>query len=178
MTLQICQFAFYSLALASVAINLTLLATGADYLHAVVELGWAVTVLGLLGSVTYLWAGQFLLARKDEPSFASALLLAIIFPTGLMLSNTRATFDAFSNANMVFVRTPKSGASYAGSWRGRPEIFVGIVLPGIALAEQAWSAPFFAFAAAGLLSIGAMGWTGAGQVPARDARLPISQRTD
>ena len=178
MTLQICQFAFYSLALASVAINLTLLATGADYLHAVVELGWAVTVLGLLGSVTYLWAGQFLLARKDEPSFASALLLAIIFPTGLMLSKTRATFDAFSNANMVFVRTPKSGASYAGSWRGRPEIFVGIVLPGIALAEQAWSAPFFAFAAAGLLSIGAMGWTGAGQVPARDARLPISQRTD
>jgi len=46
------------------------------------------------------------------------------------------------------------------------------------LAEQAWSAPFFAFAAAGLLSIGAMGWTGAGQVPARDAPLPIASRTD
>jgi hypothetical protein len=178
MTLQICQFAFYSLALASVVINLSLLAIGADYLHTVVELGWAVTVLGLLGSVTYLASGQYLLGRKDEPSFGRALLLAIVFPSGLILSNTRATFDAFATRNTVFAWVPTTSAAYSRAWRGRPELATGLLLPLLAFAEQAWSAPFFAFAAAGLLSIGAMGWTGTGQVPARDTRLPIATRTD
>jgi cellulose synthase/poly-beta-1,6-N-acetylglucosamine synthase-like glycosyltransferase len=178
MTLQICQFAFYSLAAASASISLTLMAMGVAYLQSVAELGLSVTVLGLFGSVTYLYSGQYLLGRKDEPSFGRALLLAIIFPSGLILSNTRATFDAFSNANMVFVRTPKSGAVYAGGWRGRPELAAGILVTGFTFAEQAWSAPFFAFAAAGLFAIGAMGWTGTGRVPARDMRLPIATRTD
>ena len=169
MTLQICQFAFYSLAAASASLSLTVTAMGVVWLQSVAELGLAVTVLGLATSLTYLSCGQYLLGRKDEPSFARALLLAIVFPSGLILSNTRATFDAFSNANMVFVRTPKAGTAYAGTWRGRPEIVVGLFLPTIAFLEQAWSAPFFAFAAAGLLSIGTMGWTGTGRVPARDA---------
>jgi cellulose synthase/poly-beta-1,6-N-acetylglucosamine synthase-like glycosyltransferase len=176
MTLQICQFAFYSLAAASASISLTLMAMGVVYLQSVAELGLTVTVLGLLASVTYLSSGQALLKRTDEPAFARALLLAIIFPSGLILSNTRATFEAFSSAGMVFVRTPKAGAAYAGGWRGRPEIAVGLLLPAFAFAEQAWSAPFFAFAAAGLLSIGAMGWTGTSQVPARS--LPTTTRTD
>jgi cellulose synthase/poly-beta-1,6-N-acetylglucosamine synthase-like glycosyltransferase len=176
MTLQICQFAFYSLAAASASISLTLMAMGVVYLKSVAGLGLSVTVLGLMASVTYLYSGQVLLARKDEPSFGRALLLAIIFPSGLILSNTRATFDAFSNASMVFVRTPKSGAAYSGGWRGRPEIVVGLFLPGIAIIEQAWSAPFFAFAAAGLLSIGAMGWTGTGRVPARDAAIASNRK--
>jgi hypothetical protein len=51
------------------------------------------------------------------------------------------------------------------AWRGHPEIFVGLFLPGFALAEQAWSAPFFVIAAAGFLSVGAMGWSGTGTVP-------------
>jgi cellulose synthase/poly-beta-1,6-N-acetylglucosamine synthase-like glycosyltransferase len=178
MTLQVCQFAFYSLAAASTSIALTLMAMGVVYLQSVAELGLSVTVLGLLGSITYLSSGQMLLGRKAEPHFARTLLLAIIFPSGLIPSNTRATFDAFSNANMVFVRTPKSGAAYAGAWRGRPEIACGLLITVFTFAEQAWSAPFFAFAAAGLFSIGAMGWTGTGQVPARDARLPIAPRTD
>lgn len=178
MTLQCCQFAFYSLAAASASISLTLMAMGVVYLQSVAELGLTVTVLGLFGSVAYLYSGQVLLRRTEEPSFTRALLLAIIFPSGLILSNTRATFDAFSNADMVFVRTPKAGTAYAGTWRGRPELAAGILLPAFAIAEQAWSAPFFAFAALGFLSIGAMGWTGTGQVPARDARLPTSIRSD
>jgi hypothetical protein len=67
----------------------------------------------------------------------------------------------------VFHRTPKSGAAYAGGWRGSPEIMAGLLLPMFAIAEQAWSAPFFLFAAAGLLSIGGMGWSAALQIPAR-----------
>lgn len=178
MTLQICQFAFYTLACASAAISLTLMAMGVTYIQAVAELGLTVTVLGLLASVTYLCSGQYLLGRKDEPSFVSALLLAIIFPSGLILSNTRATFDAFSNADMVFVRTAKAGAIQTGGWRGRPELAAGILVTGFTFAEQAWSAPFFVFAAAGLFAIGTMGWTGTGRVPARDIRLPIATRTD
>jgi len=146
------------------------------YLQSVAELGLTVTVLGLIASITYLYSGQLLLARSEEPSFARALLLAIIFPSGLILSNTRATFDAFSNANMVLMRTPKAGQAYAGAWRGRPEIVVGLFLPTVAFIEQAWSAPFFAFAAAGLLSIGTMGWTGTGRVPPRDAAIANSSK--
>jgi cellulose synthase/poly-beta-1,6-N-acetylglucosamine synthase-like glycosyltransferase len=169
MTLQICQFAFYSLAAASASISLTLMAMGVEYLQAVAELGLSVTVLGILASVTYLYSGKLLLRRDDEPAFGRALLLAIVFPSGLILSNTRATFDAFSNARMVFVRTPKAGAAYSGGWRGHAELTAGLLVTVFTFAERAWSAPFFAFAAAGLFSIGAMGWSGTGRVPARDA---------
>jgi hypothetical protein len=49
------------------------------------------------------------------------------------------------------------------------------MLPVFALTEQAWSAPFFIIAAAGLLSIGAMGWSGTQRAIVTDAsaqRLP------
>lgn len=169
MTLQISQFAFYTLAAVSAAISLSLMAMGVVYIQAVAELGLGVTILGLSASLTYLSSGQYLLRRSEEPSFARTLLLAIIFPSGLILSNTRATYDAFAGTSMVFVRTPKAGAVATGGWRGRPELAAGLLLPAFAIAEQAWSAPFFALAATGLISIGVMGWTGTGRVPARDA---------
>jgi cellulose synthase/poly-beta-1,6-N-acetylglucosamine synthase-like glycosyltransferase len=178
MTLQICQFSFYTLAMASASISLTLMAMGVTYIQAVAELGLSVTVLGLLGSVTYLASGQYLLGRKDEPSFGRALLLAIIFPSGLILSNTRATFDAFATRNTVFAWVPTTSAAYSRAWRGRPELAASVLVTVFTFAEQAWSAPFFVFAAAGLFTIGAMGWTGTGQVSARDTRLPIAPRTD
>ena len=125
------------------------------------------TALGLCASIGYLWLGQAMLGRQDAPHFLRSLLLAILFPSGLVLSNARATYEAFASREMVFVRTPKAGAAYAGGWRGSPEIVAGLLLPVFALAEQAWSAPFFVFAAAGLLSIGGMGWSAALQIPAR-----------
>jgi hypothetical protein len=78
---------------------------------------------------------------------------------------------------MEFVRTPKAGARMTGGWRGRPEILVGLLLPAFTFIEQAWSAPFFAVAAAGLLSIGAMGWSGASEGAAREtvSRLPPAE---
>lgn len=174
MTLQICQFGFYLLAGLSAAISLTLMAMGVVYLNTVAGLGLAVTALGLSASVGYLYMGQAMLGREQAPYLARSLLLAIVFPSGLVLSNARATFEAFFNTGMDFVRTPKAGALYAGGWRGRPEIAAGLLLPVFAFAEQAWSAPFFMFAAAGLLSIGAMGWSGTGEVPARDMAPRIS----
>jgi len=167
-TLQICQFTFYTLAATSVLISLTLMAIGAVYLRPVTDLGFGVTVLGLLGSVTYLYAGQALLGRSDDPDVAVAVLLGIVFPSGLVLANARATFQAFFGGDMMFTPTPKAGAVHAGGWRGHPELTVGLFLPVFALAEQAWSAPFFVFAAAGLLSIGGMGLSG-GVSAAREA---------
>jgi cellulose synthase/poly-beta-1,6-N-acetylglucosamine synthase-like glycosyltransferase len=165
-TLQICQFAFYTLAGISAVISLTLMAMGIVYLPAVALLGLVVTVLGLCASLSYLACGQAMLGRAREPHFYPSLVLAIVFPSGLILSNARATYEAFSGANLVFHRTQRNGEAYRGGWRGRPELAAGLMLPIFAFAEQAWSAPFFVFAATGLVSIGFMGVRGAA------ARLP------
>jgi cellulose synthase/poly-beta-1,6-N-acetylglucosamine synthase-like glycosyltransferase len=176
MTLQICQFAFYTLAGVSAVISLTLMAMGVIYYPSVALLGLVVTVLGLTASVGYLWTGQNMLGRARASYMLHSVVLAIIFPSGLILSNARATYEAFSGARMDFARTPKAGAAYSGGWRGRPELAAGCILPIFAFAEQAWSAPFFVFAAAGLVSIGAMGWNGsARRLPAR--KTTVSELT-
>jgi cellulose synthase/poly-beta-1,6-N-acetylglucosamine synthase-like glycosyltransferase len=172
-TLQVCQFGFFTLAALSALISLSLMYLGVVCAPALADLGLLVTALGLCASLSYLWLGQAILGRQDAPGFLRSLLLAILFPSGLVLSNARATYEAFCSREMVFNRTPKAGAVYAGGWRGSPEIVAGLLLPVFALAEQAWSAPFFVFAAAGLLSIGGMGWSSALQLPARNvARVP------
>ena len=175
MSFQVCQFAFYTLAALSAVISIALMSMGVTYLQSVAELGIAVTIIGIGTSVGYLYCGQLMLGRAGEPLLPQSLLLAIVFPSGLILSNARATFEAFWRSDLVFVRTPRAGEFAVGGWRGRPEIAAGLLLPVFALAEQAWSAPFFVFAAAGLLSIGAMGWNGTGEVPAREALRLKSQ---
>jgi cellulose synthase/poly-beta-1,6-N-acetylglucosamine synthase-like glycosyltransferase len=166
MSLQICQFAFYTLALASAVISLTLMYMGAVYIQSVGILGLAVSILGLLASLGHLYLGQVILGRERAPCLVRSLLLAIVFPSGLILANSRATFEAFFGTEMVFTRTLRAGERYAGGWRGGPELVAGLLLPVFAFAEQAWSAPFFVFAVAGLVSIGGMGLSGS--VPARE----------
>jgi cellulose synthase/poly-beta-1,6-N-acetylglucosamine synthase-like glycosyltransferase len=157
MTLQVCQFSFYLLAGVTAAINLTLIYLGIQYIQSVANFGLFVTGLGLSASLSYLWLGQKMLGRGNAPRLFPSIILAMIFPTGLVLANARATYEAFSGADMNFVRTAKAGTVQLGGWRGGPELFVGLMLPFFVLAEQAWSAPFFIFAVAGLLSIGGMG---------------------
>jgi hypothetical protein len=128
---------------------------------------------GLLSGVTWLGlmvtgAGHRVLHRLSlsGPAHASppartqavsSLLLAVVFPSGLILANTRATFDAFFSSRMDFNRTTRVGEIQKGGWRGVPELVVGVVLPVFAFAESNWSALFFFFAVSGLVSIGAMG---------------------
>jgi len=169
LTFQICQFAFYTLALLSAVISLTLMAMGVVYIQSVAMLGLSVSALGLVASLGYLYLGQVILGREGAPCLARALLLGIVFPSGLILSNSRATFEAFVGTEMVFTRTLRAGERYVGGWRGGPELMAGILLPIFAFTEQAWSAPFFVFAVAGLVSIGAMGFSGSVPAPARDA---------
>ncbi|HVV28117.1 MAG TPA: glycosyltransferase family 2 protein [Rhizomicrobium sp.] len=161
MTLQMCQFAFYMLAFASATISLTLMYMGVVYYPGVAWLGLMVTLMGLCCSIGYLWLGQCMLNRHGEAWLFPSLLLAVVFPSGLILSNTRATFDAFFSSRMDFNRTTRVGEVYKGGWRGGPELVVGVLLPAFALAEQPIGAPFFFFAVAGLVSIGVMGAAGA-----------------
>jgi cellulose synthase/poly-beta-1,6-N-acetylglucosamine synthase-like glycosyltransferase len=157
MTLQMCQFSFYMLAFGSAAISLTLMYMGVVYYPGVTWLGLMVTALGIVSSIGYLYLGQRMLHRQREPKLISSLLLAVVFPSGLILANTRATFDAFFSSRMDFNRTTRAGEIQKGGWRGVPELVVGVVLPIFAFAESNWSALFFFFAVSGLVSIGAMG---------------------
>ncbi|OJT97275.1 MAG: hypothetical protein BGN82_01610 [Alphaproteobacteria bacterium 65-7] len=161
MTLQMCQFAFYTLAFSSAAISLTLMYMGVVYMPGVAILGLVVTLLGLSCSIGYLWLGQRMLERHQEEKLVPSLLLAVVFPSGLILANTRATFEAFFSSRMDFNRTTRVGEITKGGWRGVPELAAGVTLPLFALAEQPVGAPFFFFAVAGLVSIGAMGAAGA-----------------
>jgi cellulose synthase/poly-beta-1,6-N-acetylglucosamine synthase-like glycosyltransferase len=168
LSFQICQFAFYTLALSSAVISLTLMAMGVVYIQSVAMLGLSVSAFGLLASLGYLYLGQVILGRERAPALARSLLLAIVFPSGLILSNARATFEAFFGSQMVFTRTLRAGERYVGGWRGGPELIAGLLLPIFAFTEQAWSAPFFVFAVAGLVSIGAMGLSGGSAQPSRE----------
>ncbi|MDE1939742.1 MAG: glycosyltransferase [Alphaproteobacteria bacterium] len=160
MSLQMCQFAFYTLAFISASISLTLMYMNVVYLKSVGMFGLTVTAFGLSSSLAYLYYGQYLLGRHRAIGLHRSLLLAIVFPSGLILANTRATYEAFFSTQMVFQRTLRAGERYAGGWRGGPELVAGLLLPVFAFAEQAWSAPFFVFAVTGLVSIGAMGFSG------------------
>ena len=171
MTLQMGQFAFFALAFASAAISLTLMYMGVVYLLSVSLLGLSVSALGLVASTGYLYLGQVVLGRERMPCIARSIILAVVFPSGLILANTRATLEAFFSSEMTFHRTLRPGERYVGGWRGGPELVIGLLLPIFAFTEQSWSALFFFFAVTGLVSIGAMGLSGSGNsLPRRGIR--------
>jgi len=157
MTMQMCQFAFYTIAFTSAAISLTLMGMALPYYPGVNWFGLLATALGIFSSIGYLYLGQRMLGRRQEGKLIPSLLLAVVFPSGLILANTRATFDAFFSNRMDFNRTTRVGEIQKGGWRGIPELVVGVVLPVYAFAESNWSALFFFFAVSGLVSIGTMG---------------------
>ena len=53
--------------------------------------GLTVSALGLIASAGYLYLGQRMLGRERLPCIARSIALAVIFPSGLILANTRAT---------------------------------------------------------------------------------------
>lgn len=163
MTLQMCQFGFYTLAFFSAVISLCLMYIGAVYLPAVASLGLFVTFFGIGASLAYVYLGQKILGRERMIGLHRSLLLSLVFPSGLVLSNAKATWNAFfaNPARNNFTRTLRAGERYAGGWRGGPELVVGLFLPVFAFAESVWSLPFFVFAVTGLLAIGSMGFSGA-----------------
>ncbi len=157
MTAQMCQFAFYILAFTSATISLFMMSVGIKPYPAVTILGLVVTFMGLSCSLAYLWLGQRMLDRQREGRLIPSLLLAVVFPSGLILANTRATLEAFFSSRMDFVRTMRPGEIQKGGWRGLPELMAGVFVATLAFAESNWAALFFFFAVSGLVSIGTMG---------------------
>jgi len=157
MTAQMCQFAFYILAFSSATISLFMMTVGIKPYPAVTILGLVVTFLGLAVSLTYLWLGQRMLNRHHERRLIPSMILAVVFPSGLILANTRATLEAFFSNRMDFVRTMRPGEIQKGGWRGVPELVAGTFVATLAFAESNWAALFFFFAVSGLVSIGTMG---------------------
>ena len=167
MTAQMCQFAFYILAFSSATISLFMMSVGIKPYPAVTILGLAVTFMGLTTSLAYLWLGQRMLERQRANRLVPSLLLAVVFPSGLILANTRATLEAFFSKRMDFVRTMRPGEIQKGGWRGVPELACGVFVAALSFAESSWAALFFFFAVSGLVSIGTMGAI---------ARRPVPQR--
>ena len=157
MTAQMCQFAFYILAFTSATISLFMMSVGIKPYPAVTILGLVVTFMGIAVSLSYLWLGQRMLGRHREPRLIPSLLLAVVFPSGLILANTRATLEAFFSRRMDFVRTMRPGEIQKGGWRGVPELVVGVFVATLSFAESNFAALFFFFAVSGLVSIGTMG---------------------
>lgn len=160
-TAQMCQFAFYTLAFTSAAISLFMMSVGIRPYPAVAILGLVVTFLGLSCSIGYLWLGQRMLGREGAEKLYRTLVLAVVFPSGLILANTRATLEAFFSTRMDFIRTIRAGEVQSGGWRGVPELVVGAFVAVLAVSESNWAALFFVFAVSGLVSIGTMGATNA-----------------
>ena len=161
MTAQMCQFAFYTLAFTSAAISLFMMTVGVKPYPAVAILGLVVTFLGLSCSIGYLWLGQRMLGHHQDSKLYRTLVLAVVFPSGLILANTRATLEAFFSTRMDFTRTIRAGEVHSGGWRGVPELTAGSFVAGMASSEGNWAALFFVVAVSGLFSIGAMGATNA-----------------
>jgi len=156
----------------SAAISLTLMGMGIVYYPFVTALGLSVTLVGLATSIGYLYLGQRMLGLHTQARLFPSLILAVVFPSGLILANTRATGEAFFSTQMDFHRTLRAGETYVGRWRGVPELIVGIVLPIFAFMEQPVGAAFFFFAVAGLVSIGAMGAASGVGEPVRQRITP------
>ncbi len=175
-TLQMIQWMFYTLAFATTVIGLSLMSMGAANIQSIGTLGLFVTIFGFSSTVGYLWLGQKLLGRERMIGLHRSILLGIIFPSGLVIANTRATWDAFFSDQNHFTRTLRAGERYVGGWRGGPELIAGLIIPVLAFTESAWSAPFFVCAVAGLLSIGGMGVSGAALPdPRAIRRLPPAE---
>src|SRR6201999_2695244 len=79
MSLQMIQFAFYTLAFFSAVISLTLMYMGVTYIASVSALGLSVSALGLVASTSYLYLGQVMLACELLLGTARAFRLAIVF---------------------------------------------------------------------------------------------------
>ena len=153
-----------------------MLSVGLPPYPAVAALGLIVTFLGLSCSIGYLWLGQRMLGRERAEKLYRTLILAVVFPSGLILANTRATLEAFFSTRMDFIRTIRAGEVQSDGWRGMPELVVGIFVAMLAVSESNWAALFFVFAVSGLVSIGAMGATNA--LAPRPVRRSISTRAE
>jgi cellulose synthase/poly-beta-1,6-N-acetylglucosamine synthase-like glycosyltransferase len=160
LTMQTGQTACYPLTAISVASTLVLLL---DPEHATLLLsimGGLVAVLGIGGSALCLMTGLLVLKRRQRARFPLIFAATLLLNAGLMVSNSRAVWEAIIGAKTPFVRTPKKGATgIAPSFdktgpTGATELLIAACI-GVALViETGWMSPLFSLSIIGLVLVG------------------------
>jgi cellulose synthase/poly-beta-1,6-N-acetylglucosamine synthase-like glycosyltransferase len=160
LTMQTGQTACYPLTAISVLGTLILLL---DREHATALLsiaGGSVALLGIGGSALCLLTGLLVLKRRRRSRFPIIFAATLLLNAGLMVSNSRAVWEALIGAKSPFVRTPKQGAlgmaptlDKSGP-TGAAELLMAMCI-GIALVVEAgWLSPLFSLSIIGLILVG------------------------
>ena len=161
LTLQTCQPLCYPLTALSLLGTLPLLVEGGASGPILPMFGALVAVLGVSASAGFLALSRIALGRREWGRFPWNFVVILLLNAGLMVSNSRAVFEAFVGRRSAFTRTPKRGGAGLAAARdasgpsGAVELGTGCVLA-VALAHAAgWLSPLFSLSIGGLLVVGA-----------------------
>lgn len=76
-------------------------------------LGLVATAMGVFSATTFVTLGQVALGRRPLRAVPLSVLAAMTLTSGLILSNSRAVYEAAVGRQSPFVRTPKMGGGPA-----------------------------------------------------------------
>jgi cellulose synthase/poly-beta-1,6-N-acetylglucosamine synthase-like glycosyltransferase len=174
MTMQTGQTACYPLAGLSALGSLALLATNHGDTALLSRAGGIVAILGIGGSMLCTATGGIVLKRRNLARFPFIFITALLLNAGLIISNSRAVWEAIVGTRSAFVRTPKRGsfgpipdADRSGP-SGVAELGLAACLAAGFAFEVGWLSPLFSSSIIGLIVVGAG--------LARERQIAISRR--
>jgi cellulose synthase/poly-beta-1,6-N-acetylglucosamine synthase-like glycosyltransferase len=159
LTMQTLQTACYPLSALSLIATLYLLMDQNSGHKLLSVLGGTVGLLGMGGSALCLLTAFMVLKRPNWLAFPLLFATVMVLNTGLMVSNSRAVFEALIGSKSAFVRTPKRGArgkvsgDRAGP-SGAVELLLGAGLGFFLAYEVGWLSPLFSLSIIGLMLVG------------------------
>lgn len=112
LTLEVGQSLFCPLAALCLTTSLSLLWLNAGQQPLALSLlGLVATAMGVFSATTFVTLGQLALGRYPRSAIPLSILAAMTLTSGLILSNSRAVFEAAMGKQSPFVRTPKMGGT-------------------------------------------------------------------
>lgn len=167
LTLEVGQSLFCPLAALCLTTSLSLLWMEAGQQPlALSVLGLVATAMGVFSATTFVTLGQVALGRRPLSAVPLSVLAAMTLTSGLILSNSRAVYEAAVGRQSPFVRTPKMGSG--GQARpalppapmrragptGIPEIVLGGCLFFTMVLHEGWYSPLLGTTILGLAVVG------------------------
>jgi cellulose synthase/poly-beta-1,6-N-acetylglucosamine synthase-like glycosyltransferase len=165
LTLEVGQSLFCPLAALCLTTSLSLLWLNAGQQPLALSLlGLIATAMGVFSATTFVTLGQLALGRHPRSAIPLSILAAMTLTSGLILSNSRAVFEAAMGKQSPFVRTPKMGgtgmapsptrrAATTGP-TGIPEIILGCCLFFTMVLREGWYSPLLGTTILGLAVVG------------------------
>jgi cellulose synthase/poly-beta-1,6-N-acetylglucosamine synthase-like glycosyltransferase len=173
LTLEVGQSLFCPLAALCLTTSLSLLWLEAGQQPLALSLlGLLATAMGVLSATTFVMLGQVALGRRPLGAAPLSILAAMTLTSGLILSNSRAVFEAAMGKQSPFVRTPKIGVTgmttgmtphptppmtrrtAAIGPTGIPEIILGACLFFTMVIREGWYSPLLGTTILGLAVVG------------------------